>query len=171
MIKKATDHSFEAFNSGVDHEPQAEIHDRGTVPPHLLDSERVSVYLTLAGLLEADVDIDTALTLFETESKAHKQRHNADRVSEFFKAVRTAREDVKARNGKGETHTDKIGEVAEKCFGRNFMSSEELVLLRGLAHTDNIAAILRAAADIIRNKTLSYSHAGPATLPGRRFKS
>lgn len=171
MIKKATDHTFEAFNSGVDHEPQAEVLDRGTVPPHLLDSERVSVYLTLAGLLEAGVDLDTSMTLFTTESKAHKQKHNADRVSEFFKAVRASREDVKARKAEDENLTDRIGEVAEKCFGRNFTSSEELVLLRGLAHTDNIAAILRAAAEIIRNKALSISPVRPTALPGRRFKS
>ncbi|MCV9964669.1 hypothetical protein OIU34_22520 [Pararhizobium sp. BT-229] len=168
MIKKATDNSFEAFNSGVNHEPQIENLDRGTVPPYLLDSERVSVYLTLAGLLDAGVDIDTALTLFETESKAQKQKHNADRVSEFFKAARAAREDVKSR---ADGHrTDTIGEVAEKCFGKNFTSSEELVLLRGLAYTDNIPAILRAAADIIRSRNSSLAAVRPA-LPGRRFKS
>lgn len=171
MIKKAPDHSFEAFDSNVDHDPPTEIVDRGTVPPHLLDSERVSVYLTLAGLLEAGVDIDTSLTLFSTESKAQKQKHNADRVSEFFKTVRVAREGVKSRKADDENLTDKIGEVAEKCFGRNFTSPEELVLLRGLAHTDNIAVILRAAAEIIRNKALLISPVRPTTLPGRRFKS
>lgn len=171
MIKKATDNSFEAFNSGVSHEPHIETLDRGTVPPYLLDSERVSVYLTLAGLLDAGVDIDTALTLFETESKAQKQKHNADRVSEFFKAARAAREDVKSRADENENHTDTIGEVAEKCFGKNFTSSEELVLLRGLAYTDNIPAILRAAADIIRSRNSSLAPTRASALPGRRFKT
>jgi hypothetical protein len=138
------------------------------VPPYLLDDERVSVYLTLAGLLEAGVDMDTALTLFGTESKANKKKYNADRVSEFFATVRTARDVVKNRVGDDTPHTDTIGEVAEKCFGRSFPSSEELVLLRGLAYTDNIPAILRSAADIIRNKT-NMTPARAVTLPARRF--
>ncbi|MBY3155528.1 hypothetical protein HFO56_24690 [Rhizobium laguerreae] len=168
MIKKATDHTFEAFDSAVETETRQESLDIGSVPPYLLDSERLALYLTLAGLLDADIDMDVALTLFSTESKAHKQKHNADRVSEFFKAARQAREDVK--RGPDDLHTDIIGEVAEKCFGRNFTSSDELVLLRGLAHTDNISAILRAAADIIRNKS-TLAPARSMSLPTRRFKA
>jgi hypothetical protein len=165
MIKKATDHTFEAFNSGVETETQQERIDSGSVPPHLLDEERISVYLTLAGLLDAGVDLDTALVLFGTESKAQKKKYNADRVSEFFTTARTARDVVKNRTQHDAPHTDVIGEVAAKCFGRIFPSPEELVLLRGLAYTDNVSAILRAAADIIRNKTKTSSaravaHAG-----------
>jgi hypothetical protein len=171
MIKKALNDSFEAFSDGVDTEHRAELPDRGAAPPHLLDNERVSVYLTLAGLLDAGVDIDTALTLFDTESKAQKQKHNAERVSEFFRAVRAARENVKLRLSPDEGYTDVIGEVAEKCFGRNFTSPEELVLLRGLAHTDNIATILRGAAEIIRNKAQSLSPARQTNAVTRRHKA
>ncbi|MCS4088998.1 hypothetical protein [Rhizobium sp. BK176] len=153
MIKKATDHTFESFNSGLETETQQERVDNGSVPPYLLDEERISVYLTLAGLLDAGVDMDTALVLFGTESKAQKKKYNADRVSEFFTTARTARDVVKNRIDGDAPHTDVIGEVAAKCFGRMFPSPEELVLLRGLAYTDNVSAILRAAADIIRNKT------------------
>lgn len=153
MIKKATDHTFEAFNSGLETETRQERVDTNSVPPFLLDEERISVYLTLAGLLDAGVDMDTALILFGTESKANKKKYNADRVSEFFTTARTAREIVKNRPETDAPHTDVIGEVAAKCFGRIFPSPEELVLLRGLAYTDNVPAILRAAADIIRNKT------------------
>jgi hypothetical protein len=167
MTQKATDNSFESFNSGVNPEPQIEVIDHGTVPPYLLDSERVSLYLTLAGLLDAGVNIDTALTLFETESKAQKQKHNADRVSEFFRVARAARDDVKSCETIA-ARTDIIGETAEKCFGKNFTSPEELVLLRGLAHTDNISAILRASANIIRSRHSHFSPIRPSAGTGRR---
>lgn len=170
MIKKATAETFETFAE----QDSSSLHDSvvsGHVPPHFLDGERVNLYLTLSGLLDAGIPAETALRLIDTESKAQNRKHNAERIAEFFLAVTTAREAVRANdNGDFSTVTDTIGEAAERCFGRNFASPDELVLLRGLAYTDNVTAILRAAADVIRNKSLAYSPARPNVSIARRYK-
>nr|WP_250807219.1 hypothetical protein [Neorhizobium tomejilense] len=143
----------------------------GNVPAHFLDVERVALYLTLAGLIEAGVDTEMALALVETEARAKKNAIQAERLSEFFQTVKLARDAVKSSIAEGEAlPADIIGETAEICFGRNFASSDEIVLLRGLAHTDNIPAILKAAAGIVMAKSSIYTPARPASIPGRRLK-
>lgn len=170
MIKKAAE-AFDTFED-QDAAPIADTVVAGHVPPHFLDSDRVNLYLTLAGLLEAAIPAETALMLLETEAKAQNQKHNAERIAEFFQAVRAARKAVTSADENSDgTLTDIIGESAENCFGRGFVSSDEMVLLRGLAYTDNVPAILKAAADVVKNRSLAYSPTRPTVQKiGRRFK-
>ena len=171
MIKKTAETQFGSFNDNAEADVSPESLVGSPVPPHFLDSDRVNLYLTLSGLLEAGIPTSTALMLVQTEAKAQNRKASAELISDFFAVVRKARDTVKDIDASADQTgpTDVIGEAAERCFGKNFMSADELVLLRGLAHTDNAPAILRAAADIIRNKTLTYSPARPTASIGRRF--
>jgi hypothetical protein len=149
----------------------ADVPAIGSVPVHFLDSERVAIYLTLAGLIEAGIDTTTALTLVQTGAIGRDRTNQIDRLTEFFHTVGKARAAVKASTGvEGAVPHDIIGETAEQCFGRNFASSDELVLLRGLAYTDNVPAILKAAAEIVKAKSSIYTPARPAAPAGRRLK-
>jgi len=164
--QNVTEANFGAIHESPDTLVIDLLQNQENLTPLFLDSERVSLYVTLSGLIEAGIELDTALMLVQTEAKAQNKKGNAERISQFFTVVQQARDAV--IQGGSDNLTDLIGEAAARCFGRNFVIQDELVLLRGLAYTDNMPPILRSAAEIIRNKTSAHAPTRPsATL--RRF--
>jgi len=168
MTKTSPEPDFASFAEVPSETVPADTREAAGAPPHLLDGERVATYLTLAGLLEAGIDTERAVSLLQTETRARKSGHNADRLAEFFRTVSAARGAMKDDHG---PYTDTIGEAAERCFGKDFLSVEETVLLRGLAYSDNIPVLLRAAAELVRTKASQVPQPRPFTPPGRRQRS
>jgi uncharacterized protein (DUF2336 family) len=116
---------------------------------YFLDKERYELYVTLSGLLDAGVPLKKSLKLLNTEFIAQKKERHADQITAFFEGVARSRDEHR-NAAEDEIVAETIGELAEKCFGKRFISREEMTLLRGLAHTDNASTILRAAADILK---------------------
>lgn len=145
--KKKTEADFTAFTDQASADGADISVARGTALSYLLDGERVMLYLTVAGLLDAGVPFETTLELVADEFASYKKHAEGQRLVEFFTGIHEAR---RTRTD-ADTPAHDIGAMAERCFGAHFLQREELVLLRGLAYTDDIAAILRSAAEILRS--------------------
>jgi hypothetical protein len=134
-------------------------------PQYVLNRERVSVYITLAGMLESGIPLDVAVSLMTTESKARRGR-KSERVAAFFEHVAAVRRAAKT-SVSGEQPVD-LGEAATNTFGAQFLIDEETVLLRAMAHTDNLSPLLRASADVVLNSE-AKAGAPRANKPQGRF--
>lgn len=109
---------------------------RKSAAPHMRAEARMALYLTIAGLIEGGYAPSAAAELVANEYQASGKRMEAVCVSTFFA-------DIEKR-----TSAD-MGEIVSNAFGKNFVSVEEMALLRSLPQARDMAPILRMAASIV----------------------
>lgn len=136
---------------------------------YLKDSERLSLYKSFAGLISAGVSIERAVSIVASELRKNHTADIAIRLEAFFDEVLTSRDKSCTLTSETPDRKD-LGEAAEKCFGKGFLSTGEIMLLRGLSHADDIARIFDYCADIIilcADVPSSYFSATKQTHPTR----
>jgi len=140
-MKKKTDNvEFAVFGEAV---PAKETPQRRFLLTHMTAEQRVSFYLTVAGLLEGGLSVRDAGHLVVNEYNAASRRHEAAAASVFFDGLQST-EDMDWTKA-----TATMGEVANKAFGPKFTGTEEMILLRSLPMAKSQGAVLRAAANIV----------------------
>ena len=148
MTDKKNNDIIEEFSNSTEtiNDESADI--TSNLSSYLLDEDRISIYITLSALLDAQIPMKTALSIIKDEYYSLNKKHFADIVVEFFTTV------VNYRKNENEK-VDNIGEKALKLFSKPLLKPEELILLRGLAHTDNVSSLLKSAIEVINLANLN----------------
>lgn len=131
-------------------EPQAGTDKAARVPLHLGREARVRLYRTVAGILAAGLDVETALEIVEGEylsaagsGESARARAEAEVAARFLSGLARIR---KASDGAalGPEMPDLVG----KLLGRDFVEAEEMAVLRAMKTATDLGAAFRAAADL-----------------------
>lgn len=176
MNTKANDPGFGTTNDTASSTTglRAEKTSASNSPPHLVDSERIALYVTLAGLLDAGIPLATALAIHAAQRGKAKDQIATARIVGFFRTAAEVRASVKSSEKDGttdigsmtDTASEAIATEADNSFGTGFLCAEEISLLRGMAHTDDISPLLKSAAEIILCKG-NATRVGPRTASAR----
>lgn len=135
MKKKQDNVEFAVFGEASSEVEGGSVRDHS--PTHMAAGARLAFYLTVAGLLEAGISLEEAGDLVVNEYNASGQPTARKAAATFFEGL-----------GKARSSAD-VSEVARRAFGRNFVGTEEMILLRSLPRAPNKAPVFRAAAAIV----------------------
>lgn len=111
----------------------------------MFDSARSTMYLTMAGLLEAGIGLAEAAALLSSEYGNEKMNDAASSVSIFFGEVSSV---LANKQSAGEAAT-LIGDAALRAFGGAFVGPEEMTLLKALAASPQPERILLACVRLL----------------------
>jgi hypothetical protein len=165
MAKKISDQIFALADSD---ETSHIAPPSGKSFPFLLDHQRYDLYLTVASLLKADIDLDLAIAMVTGELKVGDGLAKAENIVKFFEFSRSTRKAVLSNEVDTLSASSLIGDAAEKLLGKQFLGPSELIVLRSLAATDNVSSILTGAAEAISRRESQKSSSIISEVSQRR---
>lgn len=112
----------------------------------MFDNIRATMYTTMAGLMDAGLDMPTAAAILADEYAGEKMDDASASVRRFFDAV-TVILDEDAKDPKGAAV--KIGETALRAFGERFVGPEEMSLLKAIPYSKAPAKLFLSIAGLI----------------------
>lgn len=135
---------------GSDHEDYkgaASYKNKGS-SEFMLSGDRASFYRTLSALLGAGIDFNASIEIIVREYNTAGNDKFASIISNFCNAVTSIRErnDLNAAKSQKE-----IRSIAIELFNKQLLKTEELILLQGLANSQDDTKLLDAAAKFLTN--------------------
>lgn len=108
----------------------------------MYDHTRAVIYVTIATLVEAGATLGEAASELSSEFERNDNHIHAEIIRLFFGAVAS-----------GSAEEIDVRKLADRAFGKNFVSPEEVALLRRLLNTDKAEKVLRGAAQVAAMKS------------------
>lgn len=142
------DDGFASEAAGYEREARESLERRAARSKRALamfDNVRSTMYLTMAGLLEAGIGIAEAAALLSAEYGNEKMNDAESSVSIFFGEVST----LLANKLSAGDASALIGDAALRAFGVAFVGPEEMALLKALAVSTHPERLLLACARLL----------------------
>lgn len=112
----------------------------------MFDNIRTTMYSTMAGLIDAGLDMPTAASILAAEYSAEKMDDASASVTMFFEGVHG----ILGETGQdAKVAAERIGEIAFRSFGEKFVGPEEMALLKALSMSGNPARLFSAIAALL----------------------
>lgn len=123
----------------------------------MFDAQRMTLYGTVAGMIDAGFSFKEAADLLSVEFEASGDVASAQSSQIFFSAVDKTRAE---RSKKG---SDALREAAASAFGAKFVCPEEMALLVSLAVAPRPEKVLEAASRLLelQGRTRAKAASGP----------
>lgn len=109
----------------------------------MFDAQRMTLYATIAGMVEAGIEIREAAEIVAEEFEAADDPKAAKSVRVFFAGLEGAR-----TSGRGA-----VRNLAKAAFGEKFVCPEEMALLTSLVAAPKPERILEAASRLLELQT------------------